>query len=306
LTRFLAHRLLSTLLVLLGLSVVIFALARVTGDPSYLLLPVDARPDDIARYRALLGLDRPWLEQYGTFLQGLVRGDFGVSFRHRSPALGLVLERLPATTVLAGCAFLVATIVPVALGSWSAARRDSWLDGAIRIAAVSLQAVPTFWLGIVLILVVSVWWGMLPAAGAGDARHLVLPTLTLAAYFVGTNTRLVRSSMLEVLSADYIRTAHAKGATPRRVMIRHAWRNAAIPLTTVLGLQLGALLSGAVITETVFAYPGMGLLAVTSILGRDFPVVQAFVLLAGLIVTGTNLVVDVLYALIDPRIRYHG
>lgn len=301
--RYVAQRLGQAVFVLLGVSVVVFALVRLTGDPTNLLVSVDARPDDIERYRKALGLDQPWHIQYVQFLTHAVQGDFGNSFRHREPAIALVLNRVPNTLYLAGAAMLLAYSLPLLAGLVSALRPNSAADAVIRSFTVAAQAIPTFWLGLLLILVFSVRLGWLPPTSSGGAKGLILPAITLSAYFMATNIRLLRSSMLEVLNRDYIRTARAKGLSERVTIQRHAFKNAAIPLVTMAGLQFASIMGGAVITETVFAYPGMGLLAIQAIHGRDYPVIQAFVLMVAIVIIALNLLVDLAYFWLDPRIK---
>ncbi|MEA2514490.1 MAG: peptide/nickel transport system permease protein, partial [Thermomicrobiales bacterium] len=251
----------------------------------------------------VLGLDRPWYVQYWQFLGQAVQGDFGNSFRHREPAMRLVLDRVPDTLYLTSAAMLLAYSLPTVAGLVSAIRPNSAADGVIRALTVAAQAVPTFWLGLILILVFSVRLDWLPPSATDDWRGLVLPAVTLSAYYMATNVRMLRSSMLEVLSRDYVRTARAKGLTERFVVERHAFKNAAIPLVTMAGIQFASMMGGAIVTETVFAYPGMGLLAIQAIEGRDYPVVQAFVLVVALTIVLVNLLVDLAYSWLDPRIR---
>ena len=290
-------------LVLLGVSLVVFVLVRLTGDPTALLVSVDARPEDIDRYREVLGLNRPWYAQYWQFLGRALQGDFGNSFRHHEPAMRLVLERVPDTLYLSGTAMVLAYSLPLAAGVVSAMRPNTAADLVIRSFTVAAQSVPTFWLGLLLILVFSVRLDWLPPTSTGGPRGLVLPAVTLSAYFMATNIRLLRSALLEVLGRDYVRTARAKGVTERFVVQRHALKNASIPLVTMAGIQFASMMGGAVITETVFAYPGMGLLAIQAIQGRDFPVIQAFVLVVALTIVVVNLLVDLAYSWLDPRIH---
>lgn len=284
------------------MSVIAFGLTHLSGDPAALLLPPSATPDDIALFRHEAGLDRPLAVQYADFLAHAVRGDFGRSIRHDEPAMGLVLERLPATIELGASAFVLTLAVAVPLGILAAVRRGSVLDQASLLLSLVGQTFPTFWLGIVLIIVFAQDLRWLPASGRGTPANLVLPSITLAVFSIAIVTRLLRSSLIEILSLEYIRTARGKGLGERTILLRHALRNAALPVVTVVGLQVGALLGGAVITEEVFAYPGMGRLAIQSIANRDFAVIQAFVVLTATIITLANLVVDLLYAWIDPRV----
>lgn len=301
---FLLRRILHAAVVVFGVATIVFVLARATGDPAALLVPPEASPADAARIRQLLGLDRPLYEQYGSYLLELLHGDFGTSFRQNAPALPLVLERLPATLALAAAALLVSIGVGVPLGLLSAVKRGTGWDRVTTLIAALGQATPPFWLGVAAILVFGVHLRWLPVMGSGGVDHLVLPAITLAAYPVGMIAQLFRVSLLEVLNHDYIRTAHAKGLGPRKVLFGHVVRNASIPLASILGLQVATLLGGAIVVETVFNYPGVGLLAVKSILGGDYPVVQTYVLVTATLVVATSLVTDVIYLYLDPRIRY--
>ncbi len=302
--RFFIRRLLYGVLVVLGVSLIVFVLGHLSGDPVALLLGEEATKSDIESLRRDLGLDQPLPIQYARFLVHALQGDFGISIRHQQPALELIVERLPATLQLAGVAGLFVLVVGIPLGVISALRRDSVIDFGAMVLALLGQSVPSFWLGIMLILVFAVGLGWLPASGRGGVEHLVLPGLTLGVYTLAVVARLQRSSVLEVLRQDYVRTARAKGLTERTVTVRHVLRNSAIPVITVLGLQVGSLLGGAVITETVFSYPGMGRLAVQAIGARDFPVVQAFVITIAVVIVLANLLVDLAYSFVDPRIQY--
>jgi ABC-type dipeptide/oligopeptide/nickel transport system permease component len=290
--------------VVVAVSMLIFGLLHLGGDPTSSLLPLEATAADVARTREQFGLDRPLPEQYLRFVARALQGDFGVSFRHRQDAMSIVLERTPATLILATAALGVSLLIAVPAGVVGAVKRGSWSDRLAMLVAAFGQSMPSFWLGLMLILVVAVNLRWLPASGAGDWRYLVLPAITLGMPMAAITARLLRSSLLEVLSKDYVRTARSKGLAEWAVLSRHAARNAAIPVLTILGLQVGGLLSGAIITETVFGYPGMGLLTVQAISGRDFPVVRAFVLGFTTLIVMLNLIVDLLYARIDPRIRY--
>lgn len=301
--QYLLRRALHSLIVILGVSLLVFVLMRLTGDPTYLLLPPDASREQVAELRHDLGLDESIPVQYGRFLLNAVRGDFGQSFRTGQPAMSLVLERVPATLRLAGFAFMVTALIAIPVGIVSARYRHTWIDDIGRAIALFGQAVPSFWLGMMLILLFSVRLGWLPPFGSGSFKHLILPGITLGAYSAAIISRLLRSTLLEVLGSDYIRTARAKGLSDRAVLYRHALRNASLPVVTMFGLQVGVLFGGAVITEYVFAYPGMGRLVLQAIGNRDFAVVQAFVLLITLLIIVTNIVVDLLYAMLDPRIK---
>lgn len=303
-TSFLVRRLLQSFFVLVGVSLVAFLLIRLSGDPVVLLLGPDATPAQITELQRALGLDQPLWSQYAQFLSRAVQGDFGFSFRNNQPAMSLVLARAPATLSLAASGFLVALVLAIPTGILAATHRDGLLDAASRVLALLGQAVPSFWLGIMLILVFSVRLVWLPAFGAGGLDHLVLPGLALGAFSAAITSRLLRSSLLEVLSSGYIQVARAKGLRESTVVLRHALRNAAIPVVTVLGLQIGSLLGGSIIIEYVFSYPGVGRLVLDAISHRDYAVVQAFVVLLALVIASINLLMDLLYAALDPRITY--
>jgi len=300
---YLLRRLAQSILVLLGVSFVVFFILHLTGDPALILLPPDATAEDIRQFRELMGFDDPFLVQYGRFLAGALRGDFGRSVRHDEPAFELVAERLPATLELAGAALLIALALAIPAGIVSAVRRNSLVDYVSTVIALLGQSMPTFWLGIMLILVFSVRFSLLPSSGRGTLEHLVLPAITLGLFTTARITRLTRSGMLEVLNQDYIRTARAKGVAGPPVVWKHALKNAAIPIVTIVGIELGTLLGGSVITETIFAWPGVGRLSVQAIYNRDYPVVQAAVFLLSTTFVLVNLVVDVVYTYLDPRIR---
>lgn len=301
---FVLRRVLGGLLSVVGASIVIFVISRASGDPIVLLLPVEAPPDLIAATRREMGLDRSWLVQYWIFLRHALVGDFGQSYRWQMPAFDLVLERLPATVELAGAGFLFSVALAVPLGVLSAVRRGSWVDRFGKVFAILGQAMPGFWVGLLLILVFSIRLSWLPAFGRGGLAHLVLPAIALGWYPVAAQTRVVRSAMLDVLERDYIRVARALG-TPRRVLIwKYALRNALLPLATILGVYLAAMLSGAFVVEVVFAWPGLGRTVVEAVFARDFPVVQAGVLVSSVLFVAANLLVDLSYRVIDPRIRH--
>ena len=300
---FLGLRLLRALIALWLVSTVVFVVMRLSGDPTPLLLPPDAPHAEILRLRTELGLDRPLPVQYLAFLASLLRGDFGRSIHFREPAARVVLGYLPATLELGLAAFLLAAVIALPVGLLSAVRRNTWIDHVVKTGALVGQAAPTFFLGIVFILVLSLQAGLLPTSGRGEWRHLVLPALTLGAFAMASIARLTRSAVLEVLRADYIRTARAKGVPEALVVIKHTLRNAALPIVTITALQFGTLLGGAVVTETVFSWPGMGRLAVQSIYNRDYPVVQCAVFLSALVFIVLNFCVDLLYGLLDPRAR---
>jgi len=302
---YILRRVAQSALTLLGVSVLVFVILRVLpGDPARMLLPDGAPESAVAELNRQLGLREPLIVQYGLFLRSVAHGDFGQSFQYRAPALRVVLERLPATVQLTVAAMLVTIAAGVSLGIFTAVRRGTRYDVAGTILAVLGQSLPNFWLGIMLILLFGVALRWLPTSGFAGWTSLVLPAVTLAAFPTALVARLTRSSMLEILNRDFIRTGRAKGLAERSVVLRHALRNAAIPVLTVIGLQIGALLGGAVITESVFAWPGMGKLIVDAIFFRDFPVVQTVLILSATVFVGINLLVDLLYTIIDPRIRY--
>ncbi len=302
---FLGYRVFRALIALWLVSTVVFVVMRLSGDPVPLLLPPDAPRSEIFRVRAELGLDRPLPTQYGVFLANIARGDFGRSIHFREPAFRVVLGYLPATFELGLTAFALAVVVAAPIGLLSAMRRNSLLDHATMGLALVGQSAPTFFLGILFILLLSLKAGLLPTSGRGDWTHLVLPALTLGAFSMASIARLTRSAILEVLRADYIRTARAKGLSELLVVAKHTLKNAAIPIVTITGLQFGTLLGGAVVTETVFSWPGIGRLAIQSIYNRDYPVVQCTVFLSAAMFVVINFCVDLVYGLLDPRIRSH-
>ncbi len=300
---YLLRRLLQSLLVLFGVSCVVFFILYLTGDPALVLLPPDASAEDVIRFREVMGFNDPFIVQYGRFLAGALRGNFGQSIRHGEPAFDLVLERMPATFELAGAGLLIALCLAIPAGIISAVRRNTLADYVATVVALLGQSMPTFWLGIMLILVFSVQFNLLPSSGRGGLQHLILPAVTLGLFTTARITRLTRSGMLEVLNQDYIRTARAKGVSNQPVVWKHALKNAAIPIVTIVGIELGTLLGGSVITETIFAWPGVGRLSVQAIYNRDYPVVQAAVFLLATTFVLVNLFVDVIYTYLDPRIR---
>lgn len=301
---FFAKRISYNAFVLLAVSFFSFGLIFLTGDPAAVLLPLGTPPEQVEAFRVDMGFDRPIVTQYADYLWRALHGDFGLSIRHREGAMQLVLERLPATLKLVGSGMAVALLVSLPLGVWSATRRGSWVDVIARVVALLGQTVPGFWLAVMLILIFGVRLQWLPTSGADGWTSLVLPAIVVALAPIGNLTRLLRSDMIEVLSQDYIRTGHAKGLTDRAVLIRHALKNALIPFITMMALQIGYYLGGAVIAEVVFAYPGMGRLAVQAITNRDIAVVQAFVLVTATLVLTVNTLLDVAYTMIDPRIRH--
>jgi peptide/nickel transport system permease protein len=304
-TAYILRRLLQMIPITLGITLIVFILLRVSGDPVVLMLPEDAPTEQVIQLRESLGLDRPLPEQYLIFLGNLLQGDFGQSIRYANqPVLPIVLERLPATLELTLGALLVAILISFPAGIIAATNRNRWQDYSATSFAILGEAMPNFWLGIMLILIFSVNLGWLPVSGRGGVLNLILPALTLGTALAALLTRLMRSSLLEVLGLDYVRTARAKGLRQRLVLVKHAVRNALLSYVTVLGLQIASLMAGSVVTEQVFAWPGIGLLAIQAINSRDMAVVQAIVIIASLIVMSANLLVDLLYAVIDPRIQY--
>ena len=299
---FLAQRLFRALIALWLVSTVVFVVMRLSGDPVPLLLPPDAPISEMERVRRELGLDRPLPVQYAVFLRNTLKLDFGRSLHFRQPAFSVVSGYIPATLELGLTAFFLAALVAVPVGLLSAMKRNTLLDHAAMGFALIGQAAPTFFLGILFILLLSLKLDLFPTSGRGNWSNLVLPALTLGAFTMASIARLTRSAVLEVLRADYIRTARAKGLGEALVVAKHTFRNAAIPILTITALQFGTLLGGAVVTETVFSWPGIGRLAVQSIYNRDYPVIQAAALLLAAVFVVLNLIVDVLYAVVDPRI----
>ena len=281
----------------------VFGLVHLSGDPVLLMVSSDSPPDVVATTRHALGFDRPLHRQFGDYVGRVARGDLGISLRSNRPVGALIRERLPATVELTVAALLIAAAVAIPAGIVSAVKRGSAIDRVAMVGAVAGQAVPIFWLALLLITLFGVHLRWLPVFGRGSLAHLVLPAVSLSTVILGRLARLVRSSMLEVLGQDYVRTARAKGVGELRVLAGHALKNAAIPIVTLLGLQFAQLLGGAVVTETIFAWPGIGRLVVEAIFNRDFPVVQGVVLVVSLIFVAVNLLVDVAYAALDPRIR---
>ncbi len=287
----------------LGITLITFAVLRLTGDPATMVLGEMATQEALANYRAELGLDDPLLIQYARYMSGFVTGDFGVSLRYHEPVAKLLLDRLPATLQLGAASLLFAVILGVPVGIYSALRRGRVLDFFVRSTVLVGQAVPAFYLGILLIMLFSVRLGWFPTGGRGTPAHLVLPTITLGTSLMALIVRFTRSAMLDVMRNDYVRTARAKGLSQGAVVMRHALKNAMIPLVTIIGLQTAVIFSGAIVTETVFSWPGMGRLIVQAIYARDFPVVQTAVLFVAAIVILVNLLVDILYSVMDPRVR---
>jgi len=304
---YLAQRLAGAVLVVLGVISIVFLLIHlIPGDPVEIMLGEAASATDREALRVALGLDQPVMLQFTHYLHGLLQFDLGTSLQSRRPVTDLLLERLPATLLLAAVTLAVTLVLALPLGMLAAVRRGSPWDGGAMAFSMLGVSIPNFWLGPLLILVFSLWLGWFPVSGREGAGSVVLPALTLGTGLAAVLSRMVRSSMLEVLGEDYIRTARAKGLPPHRVILRHGLRNALLPVITLMGLQLGALLAGAVITETVFSWPGIGLLTIEAIQSRDYPVVQACVLLISVGYVLVNLLTDIAYAWADPRIRLGG
>jgi ABC-type dipeptide/oligopeptide/nickel transport system permease component len=302
--RYLVRRLLLTIPVLFGVATLVFSLIHfIPGDPAQAMLGEGAAPEDVAQLRERLGLDRPLLVQYGSFLGGLARGDLGVSLRNDQPVLQQIVERMPATAELAFASMAVAVLIALPLGIVAAVWRGTAVDyGAMTLSLVGIS-IPNFWLGPLLAIVFAVELGWLPVGGRGTLAHLVLPSVTLGAALAAILARMTRASLLEELREPYVLAARAKGVSRTRAILHHAFRNSLIPIVTILGLQFGVVLTGAVITETIFAWPGIGRLLIQSISFRDYPTVQGCVLLIAVTYVGVNLITDLTYGFLDPRIR---
>jgi len=301
--RFIVKRLGYAMVSLALLSLTIFLFVRLTGDPAVLLVEPGASKADLEAVRAQLGLDRPIWVQYGTFVSSLVRGDLGQSFYYRTPVLELYLSRLPNSLLLAGAAMTLSLLIGIPTGILAAVRVNQWWDSAGKIFALLGLSLPSFWVGLVMILFFSVYLGWLPSSGSGTVWHLIMPAFALGWYFAAAHMRLTRSSMLEVLGSEYIKLARLKGLPEALVIGKHALKNALIPVITLAGINLVVMINVAVVVETVFAWPGIGRLLYEGITFRDFPVVQGVVIIGGAMIVLVNLLVDILYALIDPRIR---
>jgi peptide/nickel transport system permease protein len=302
--RFVLTRIGYSAISLILLSLTIFAVVRATGDPAVILVGPGASRDDLAQARVLWGLNRSWPEQYVTFLGNALRGNLGTSFQYRVPVRDLYFERLPNSLVLAAVALLISLVLGVPLGIISAVKVDTIWDSISKVVAMFGLSVPNFFIGLVMINIFAVWLRWLPAAGIGTWQHLLMPSIALGWYFAASMLRLTRSSMLEVLDSEYIKLARLKGLPETVVIVKHAFKNALIPVLTLAGINLVIMVNVAVIIETIFAWPGIGRLLYEGISFRDFPVVQGLVVMAGGMIVGVNLVLDLLYAWIDPRIRY--
>ena len=305
-TGFILRRLLLSIVVLFGVTIVVSGMLHISGDPVAVILESGyASNEEREALRHELGLDRPFILQYIDFIRGALQGDLGRSLRFRQPALDLVMERLPATIHLAVAAMLVSVLVALPVGVFSATRPNSIFDQIGRLLTLAGQSIPLFWLGIMFVLIFSVKLRWLPVAGRLEPTSIILPALTLGMYPMARIARVLRASMLQVLVMDYCRTARAKGLSEGKVVTRHALRNAALPVVTVMGLQFGYLLGGAVVTETIFAWPGLGWLSIQAISARDFPLLQAIVTVMAMVFILINLLTDVLYAYLNPKIRYN-
>jgi len=303
--RYILIRLVQSVLTLIGVSIIVFGLARLTGNPLDVMLPPDAPPETYARTATLWGLDKPWYEQYVIFITNAVRGNFGDSFKWRGEsAMGLVLNRFPATLQLAGLALLVSVALALPIGVLSAARRGTWVDSFGKLIALLGQSMPSFWLGIVLIWIFAVQLRWFPTSGRGGWESMVLPAVAMGWFSVAAFTRLVRSAMLDALESEYVKLARIKGLPEWKVVWKHGLKNAAIPPLTYFGLVVASMLTGSVVIETVFSWPGVGLLALQAVLARDYQVVQAVVMVASAVFVFMNLMVDVLYGYLDPRVRF--
>jgi ABC-type dipeptide/oligopeptide/nickel transport system permease component len=303
--RFLARRLVLTIPVLVGVATLVFSLIHlIPGDPAQAMLGETASPQEIAELRARLGLDRPLTEQYTAFLGGVIRGDLGMSLRTSQPVTTMIVERMPATFELAAAAMLFAIAVAMPLGIAAAVWRGTSVDHSAMTLALMGISIPNFWLGPLLAIVFAVELGWLPVSGRGTWAHLVLPAVSLGAALAAILARMTRATLLEELREQYVQAARARGASRLRAVVGHAFRNSLIPVVTLVGLQFGAVLTGAVITETIFAWPGIGRLLIQSISFRDYPLVQGCILLIAITYVGVNLLTDLVYSVLDPRIRY--
>ena len=303
--RFIAIRFLQSLLALFVMSIIVFGLSRMSGNPLDVMLPIEALPEDYERLEKFWGLDKPLVTQYGIFIKNAAQGDFGESLKYQGKsAMGLVAERLPATLELAAVALVVSVIIALPIGVLAAVAKGTRWDSAAKVIALLGQSLPAFWLGIVLMWIFAVKLDWLPASGRGSIRHMILPAIALGWFQVAVVMRLVRSSMLEVLDSEFVKLTRVKGIPEYKVIWKHCLRNASIAPLTVFAIIAGSLLTGSVVTETVFTWPGVGLLVVDAVRSRDFQVVQAVVIMFAFIFIMCNLLVDILYAYLDPRIRY--
>jgi peptide/nickel transport system permease protein len=303
-TRFIILRFLQTILALIGIIVIVFFLVRISGNPVLFMISPLSTPEQILVLQHQLGLDKGYWEQFQIYVRGLLHGDLGLSFIKRIPVSRMIGAALPNTLKMTIPSFIIGTILSVALGVLAATRRDSIFDNGMKFIAILGQALPGFWVALMAMLVFSVYWPILPAAGMGGIEHYILPVGTMLFFMLPGMMRLVRSTMLDVLDSEYIKMARIKGLPERVVIWKHALRNAIISPLTVAGMMLAGIVGGAVITENIFNWPGMGKLAVESTIGRDFPVVQAITIIIAIMVLGMNFLVDIAYAYVDPQIRY--
>ena len=303
---YLTKRFIHSIIIIFGISIAVFVISRLTGDPVSLMVDFDTPREDREIMRKELGLDKPVAVQYLIFLKGAIKGDFGISIRHDEPAIDLVFQRIPATLKLLVFTIFWAIVIAIPIGIISALNRNSFFDLFGMAVSFLGQSIPSFWLGIMLIMIIGVRFRLLPISGygGGDWANVIMPAITLGAFEMASFARITRSSMLAVLDMDYIQTARSKGLGEFFIVTKHALKNALIPIVTIMGLHVAYLMGGAVITEQIFAYPGVGWLAIQSIYNRDFPVVQAIVMVVSVGVVVTNFLVDIIYTLIDPRIRY--
>ncbi|KPK92897.1 MAG: ABC transporter permease [Deltaproteobacteria bacterium SM23_61] len=301
---YILRRFYQAFIVFFVLTGIVFSILHISGDPLALLMPPDAPPNDVEDMRRTLGLDKPLVVQYGLFLKNAVQGNLGVSYHHGQPALKLVLERLPASLELVVTTILISLILAVPIGVLAASKRGTSLDRASLLGSLIGISAPPFWIGIAFILVFSVELQWFPSSGRGTWAHLVLPATSLALYRLALFIRLVRAGMLDVMTMDFIRTARSKGVSEKKVVYKHALKNTLIPFVTIAGMQMGSLLAGAIVTEKVFAWPGMGRLFLEAIGVMDFPVIIAWALVTATIFLSLNLIVDIIYVYLDPRIRH--
>jgi peptide/nickel transport system permease protein len=302
--RFVIIRILQAIVTLIVISMVVFALARASGDPVMLMAPAMATLEDIEAVRQHLGLDKPIYEQYWIFLENVIHGDFGKSIISRRNVSTMIVERLPNTISLGFTAIVVGILVSIVLGVRAATKFNTWQDSGVKFLAILGQAMPNFWLAILAIYIFAVQLRWLPTSGMGSPAHYVLPVLVLSFFMLPILMRLIRSSMLDILGSEYVKLARIKGVSERSVIWKHALRNAIIPLLTAAGITFATIVTGAIIIETVFAWPGIGRMLYEAVLQRDFPVVQGITMLVAVIVLSVNLIVDIAYAYVDPRIRY--
>jgi peptide/nickel transport system permease protein len=302
--KYLLRNLAQLILVCFGVASLVFMLVFISGDPVMLMVPMTATPEEIQNLRVAMGLDKPLWVQYLMYMSRLIRGDFGNSIRIEIPAIRLFLERVPATLELGVAGMVLATIIGVSVGIISAMRRDTWIDAIGRILALGSQSMPVFWLALMLIIIFSVYLKLLPPFGRGGIKELIMPAITLATYNIPLILRLTRSTFFDIIHQDYIRTARAKGLPDWVIVYQHILRNAAIPIITVTGMNFGRILGGAIITETVFAWPGVGLLTVDAIFTADYPVIMASTVILVVSVVVVNFLTDIVYAILDPRIKY--